>query len=168
MQDVDYGLIIGSTNDEIWREEVAKSAGMRAVAKALICRTTRCPMTHRQHVQALFQRTDILEQACAFMAPYEAETIERLRERLLTEFNPDVEDDEVEVGSVTLPASGVLRVEPQADGGVKVFTPDGQEVPMDALPEPLRLTIAAAVESLRGLFGDDDDDAPPPPAKHLH
>ena len=162
MSDVDYGLILGSTNEEIWTEEVAKSAGSRAVAKAFFCGGRTCPLSARQHVQHLFDDIDILRQCCEFLAPFEHETPERLRDRVAEDFHPIQDDDDEDEADLTI-TGGMLRVEPQSDGTVRLFLPDGQEVVFDDVPAPLQRVIGAVLKDLQSLFEDDDETPPKPP-----
>ena len=148
MSDVDYGLILGSTNEEIWTEEVAKSAGSRAVAKAFFCGGRTCPLSVRQ--------------CCEFLAPFEHETPERLRDRVAEDFHPIQDDDDEDEADLTI-TGGMLRVEPQSDGTVRLFLPDGQEVVFDDVPAPLQRVIGAVLKDLQSLFEDDDETPPKPP-----
>lgn len=159
MSDVDFGLILGSTNEEIWNDEVAKTAGTRALAKAMSCSSPQCPLTRRQHLQKMFDAPGALEAAAELLAAHEHETPDELRNRLFSAFEPAQADDDDE-----LDVEGMMRVEPQADGSTKVFMPDGEEVPYDTLPPIMRQIIEHATKT---LMGDDDDETPTVP-KHLH
>lgn len=155
MSDVDYGLILGSTNDEIWGEEAAKSAGTRALMKVMTCDNPACGMSTRLHAQAMFDNVETLKDACDFLAPFEHESLQDLRERLFTEFQPvGYPDDDFDV-------SNLLRVEPQEDGSLRLFEPSGEEIDLSDLPPEHRAMIEQVTRDLLGMGGGDDLPKPP-------
>lgn len=160
MNDVDYGLILGSTNDEIWNEEVDKFAGTRALRKALHCNGAHgCPLNARQHVQSMFGDPDILEQAAVFLEPFEGEPKDKLLMLLRDDFHPEgLDDDDEDEDDIHIPFTS----RPDGKGGFELVSHSGEVLPMADMPPPLR----ALLLSILGTGGDDDDT--PPPGSHLH
>lgn len=155
MSDVDYGLILGSTNEDIWGEEVAKSAGTRALLKVMTCDSPQCGLSARQHAQAMFDDVETLKEACEFLAPHEHESLDALRDRLFDTFKPTgYPENPFELG-------GLLNVETRPDGSLNIFSPEGEEIPIDDLPAALRAAIEMTV---KGLIGGDDEPEPKGPS----
>lgn len=156
MSDVDYGLILGSTNEDIWGDEVAKSAGTRALLKVMTCDNPRCGLSARQHAQAMFDDVETLKEACDFLAPHEHESIDALRDRLFGAFTPANAP-----GGGAFDPANLLRVEPQEDGSLRIFQPDGEEMDLSDLPPEHRAMIETVTRELLGMEGVDDLPKPP-------
>lgn len=159
MSDIDYGLLLGSTNDEIWDEEIAKTAGGRAMRKAMIpCRTKGCVKTPRRHFQDSFDDSALAAEACEVLAPHEGDTDEALIERLtawgaanISRRRPKQLDD---IFERLMSAPGGFGGGQVVHGGVVHVGPDGTIEGGGNLPPGLKSLIES-------IFSDDDPTAPP-------
>lgn len=152
--DIDFGLLLGSTNDEIWNEEVDKDAGTRAVRKAFSsCKSPTCPMNVRQHFQYGFDDPERAALACKALAEHGDETPDQLMDRLIA-WSQDTKPTASQPGDL-----GSLFEQIMSRGGpggprmrVVRVSPDGIEGG-DGLPPQLR----AMLES---IFDDDPTEPP--------
>lgn len=82
---LDFGIILHSTSETIWNEEVERDHGLMAVRTACACMTSECTMSPREHVQFIFKDDEQdLRDVAAFLAPYYTETRVELQERFVS------------------------------------------------------------------------------------
>jgi hypothetical protein len=136
----DLGLIMGTTNDDLFNEEMTKEPGLRALAKVFACKSKTCTLTARQHLQQIVPSIDALRTSADFVKDHEDKSREELVEMMGAEGRRKMREHLGEVLSVAEPV--MMRIGP--DGSAEA-------VPLNEAPAHIRAELKAQIEADEGL-----------------
>lgn len=131
----DLGLILGSTNEDIWNEEMGKEPGLRALRVLCQCQDPSCDLTAREHVQDLFDDPAHLRAYADLLAPHDGKDHDALMK---------VVDEEADRQRAEMMQA--LGGDPEVGGVFLRLGPDGIEaVPIDEVPAEIKQAMVERV-----------------------